>query len=171
MPRFDIFIHGVNNDAMNDRAQRPRRHRWIAQLIERGHVENQEQLQSLLAERSVRVAQATLSRDLRELGVVKGPAGYALPGTVSAAPGAADERALAESLGALLLRAQRGGNLVVLNTGPGHAQALALAIDRAELAGVLGTVAGDDTVFVAARSERAARELLETIKTQAGLSP
>jgi transcriptional regulator of arginine metabolism len=152
---------------------RTRRQRWIAQLIEKGHVENQEQLQALLAERSVRVAQATLSRDLRELGVVKGPAGYALPG-----PGAngtsihtsSGGRVLGDALRTFLLRADRGGNLIVLGTAPGHAQALALALDRAELPGVLGTVAGDDTVFVAARSERAARELLDTIHQQAGLA-
>ena len=159
---------------MNRLPDRTRRQRWIAQLIEKGHVENQEQLQTLLAERSVRVAQATLSRDLRELGVVKGPSGYALPGAggngtngTHAAPGG---RMLEDALRTFLLRADRGGNLVVLGTAPGHAQALALAIDRAELPGVLGTVAGDDTVFVAARSQRAARELLDTIHHQAGLA-
>ena len=156
---------------MNARPDRPRRHRWIAQIIEKGHVESQEHLQALLAERSVHVAQATLSRDLRELGVVKGPGGYALPGvTPAGAPlPAANGRALADALRAYLLRADRGGNLVVLGTGPGHAAALALAIDRAELPGVLGTVAGDDTVFVAARTEKAAREVLDTALEQAGL--
>lgn len=156
---------------MTVRSDRTRRQRWIAQIIEKGHVENQEQLQSLLADRSVRVAQATLSRDLRELGVVKGAAGYALPGAAgNGSHPPVGGRLLGDALRTFLLRADRGGNLIVLGTGPGHAQALALAIDRAELPGVLGTVAGDDTVFVAARSERAARELLDTITEQAGLA-
>jgi transcriptional regulator of arginine metabolism len=149
---------------------RVRRQEWIARLIDKGGVESQEHLQNLLAERSVRVAQATLSRDLRELGVLKGPAGYALPNGANGSHGKGPERALGEALRAFLLRAERGGNLVVLGTGPGHAQALALAIDRAEVPGVIGTVAGDDTVFVASKSERAAKELVDTIKELAGLA-
>lgn len=145
---------------------KPRRQRLIHDLIAQGGVANQEFLAALLKKRGVEVTQATLSRDLHDLGIVKGPSGYSIPGNGAATETRGLERALRESL----LRADTGGNLTVLHTGPGRAQLLALEIDRSGMKPILGTVAGDDTVFVATRSTRDAGKLLSHFKQLAGLN-
>lgn len=146
---------------------KPRRQRLILDLVQKGSVPSQERLGELLREKGVPVNQATLSRDLHELGVVKGAAGYALPERVNGThPPANLERALRD----FLLGADIGGNLAVLHTGPGRAPLLALEIDRAAMKPILGTIAGDDTVFVAMRSPREANKLLSHFKHLAGIS-
>ncbi len=106
----------------------------------------------------VRVTQATLSRDLRDLGLVKGPSGYReadAPGN-----GATTRRTLEQMermMRSYLTGVACAGNLVVLKTSPGLAHALGVALDRAALAGVIGTVAGDDTLFAATPSPSRAR--------------
>ncbi len=145
---------------------KPRRQRLILELIEKTGVPNQERLAELLRERGVEVTQATLSRDLHELGVVKGGEGYSLPSQVNGHHDAASlERALKE----FLISGDAGGNLAVLHTGPGGAPLLALEIDKASMKPVLGTVAGDDTVFVATRSAKDAGKILSHFKELAGL--
>lgn len=134
--------------------------------LRRQPVPSQERLVELLADGGIRVTQATLSRDLAELGVVKGPAGYMLAGD---APQSADG-GLERALRAMLVGGAVGGSLAVLHTGPGRASALALEIDRAGLKPVLGTVAGDDTIFVAARSAKEAMQLVGRFKTLAGIA-
>lgn len=159
-----MIMHAVHNHSMT---AKPRRHRLILDLIQRGGVPNQERLAELLRERGLEVTQATLSRDLHELGVVKGPRGYALPDATAASDSPPNlERALRD----FLLSGDIGGNLAVLHTGPGRAPLLALEIDRAAMKPVLGTVAGDDTVFVAARSARDANKLLSHFKSLAGIN-
>jgi len=106
------------------------------------------------------VTQATISRDIKELGLVKraSDGAYRRAGADAASPEAAAttlQRAVVEYLG----RVDTAQQLVVLRTGPGQAQPLGLAIDRATLAEVVGTIAGDDTVLVIARSARAAAAL------------
>ena len=147
---------------MSDRA---RRRSLIESVLSRGPVASQEKLGRLLEDRSVRTTQTTLSRDLREMGVVKGPDGYVLPGSKTAPETRQRERTLATWVTSLRV----GGTIVVLTTGPGHAQIVALEIDRAPPDGVLGTVAGDDTIFVATKSERAAKAVLAKLKEEAGL--
>jgi transcriptional regulator of arginine metabolism len=156
------------------------RHARIAAILAREQVRSQEELAELLERyASVHVTQATLSRDLDELGVVRLRAGgalvYALPdepggpgslpgGTGShpagpdSYPGGAIARAesphdarLARYLGELMTSAEASANLVVLRTPAGAAQFLASVIDHAALPSILGTVAGDDTVLVIAR--------------------
>ena len=116
------------------------------------------------------MTQATLSRDLAEIGVLKGPDGYQLPG---AATVPANEETLARVLRRELLSATAGGTLVVLKTLPGHGNALAIELDRASTAGaikgVLGSIAGDDTIFLAASSELAARRLAKELRGAAQL--
>lgn len=121
--------------------------RQIRELILAGPIESQDRLQVALREQGIEVTQATLSRDLRELGVLKGPDGYVLAGPDERRARSPDglRRAMSEFAAAV----SHGGTLVVVRTGPGQASALALELDRAGLAGVLGTVAGDDTVFIA----------------------
>jgi len=143
-----------------------RRHARIRELLAARRVVNQDELAHLLSADGIPATQATLSRDLRELGVLKGPGGYTLPGTAPTRETHAKElqRAVREHL----VGAGQAGNLVVLRTAPGHAPALALEIDRARPDGAVGTVAGDDTVFVATPSPGKALRLLRTLQS---LSP
>jgi len=137
---------------------RLRRHETILELI-RGHaVRSQAELQALLAREGHEVNQGTLSRDLRELRVRKGPNGYELApnGQNDVADPAND---LIAAVQRMLVDAIHSQNLVVLKTPPGSAQPLALALDAAELGDVVGTVAGDDTVLVICPEERRATRL------------
>jgi transcriptional regulator of arginine metabolism len=142
-------------------ATKAARHQRIAQLLTRGRVRSQGELARLLAGHGHEVTQATLSRDLDELGAVKirdaeGSLVYAVPAEGGdrtprvAADGFHDGR-LGRLCEDLLVSAVPSANLVVLRTPPGAAQFLASAIDRADHRQVLGTIAGDDTVLLICR--------------------
>lgn len=143
------------------------RRQQILDLLQGNRVHNQEQLKKMLLAEGIRTTQATLSRDLRDLGVSKGPNGYIVPGTQE--PTRRGVHELEQTLRMFLLSVERGGHLVVLRTAPGHAQALAVEIDKAQLRGVLGSVAGDDTVFIAAKSSAQASTLVHHLKQLADL--
>jgi transcriptional regulator of arginine metabolism len=138
----------------------------IRQLVEREPVHSQEALRQRLITMGFDVTQATLSRDIKELGLVKRAAdgayqratGDAGPSTAAAAV------ALSRSLGEFLLSVDVAQQLVVVKTGPGQAQLLALAIDRARLADVVGTIAGDDTLLVICRDPRCAQSTRATLE-------
>jgi transcriptional regulator of arginine metabolism len=140
------------------------RHHLIVELVQREPVQNQEELRRLLTGRGIRVTQATLSRDLRELGLVKSPAGYQVPGTPEASS-PIDNGKLPTAVQEFVIGADAAKNLVVLRTPPGGAQPLAIAIDRSRPRGVLGTLAGDDTVLVVTRTDRAAQTLVKNVRT------
>jgi transcriptional regulator of arginine metabolism len=138
------------------------RQRKIVDLLRRHQVRSQTELSDLLEAAGVSVTQATLSRDLDELDAVRvrdshGALVYAVPGEggdrtpVVGMESAAAEARLSRLSAELLVSAEASANLVVLRTPPGAAQFLASALDRAEMAGVLGTIAGDDTVLVISR--------------------
>ena len=136
----------------------------IRALVERDAIRSQEQLRQRLATRGFAVTQATLSRDIKALGLVKRAAdgAYQTGGPENAPPSTALGtlgRALAEYLASPAAVQQR----VVLRTGPGQAPLLGLAIDRARLPGVVGTLAGDDTILVIARGPRQARTLVQRL--------
>jgi transcriptional regulator of arginine metabolism len=145
-------------------------------------VRSQEDLAERLARLGVHVTQATLSRDLVELGAVRlrGPDGvlvYALPGQPGLG-GLQDPSArLARVAGELLVTAEASGNLIVLRTPAGAAQLLASALDHAGWPSILGTVGGDDTVLVISRDpaggEEVARALLRLAerRSNAGIRP
>jgi transcriptional regulator of arginine metabolism len=127
------------------------RQRALAELLRSRQVSSQARALDHLRLQGFDATQATVSRDLEDLGAVKvrgsdGRLVYALPEPESGEEPRHDE--IRRMLGALLLAIVPSGNLVVLRTPPGHANALASALDRAGLAGVAGTVAGDDTVLV-----------------------
>jgi transcriptional regulator of arginine metabolism len=127
------------------------RQRALVALLRSRQVSSQARVLEHLRSQGFDATQATVSRDLEDLGAVKvrgadGRLVYALP-EPQAAPGAGHDE-IRRVLGSLLLAIVPSGNLVVLRTPPGHANALASALDRAGLAGVAGTVAGDDTVLV-----------------------
>lgn len=144
--------------------EKPNRHRAIARIISTGVVRNQEQLRALLQESGVRATQGTLSRDLRELGVVKGPGGYTIP----SAPSARSQAQLGEVLAGRMVSAEVSGTLVILRTDPGNAQPIAVLLDGAPPLGVVGTLAGDDTIFIATRSSRDAAAVQRTLRRLAG---
>jgi len=137
------------------------RRQRIADLLETRVVRSQTELSDLLAADGIAVTQATLSRDLDELGAgkVRGPGGalvYALPaqgGDGTPRPGGAVRESrgrLARLAAELLVSAEASGNLVVVRTPPGAANFLASALDRGAVPGLLGTIAGDDTVLIVA---------------------
>lgn len=135
-----------------------RRQREVARLIQSQQVASQSELVAMLSRRGIEVTQATLSRDLAELGVVKGSAGYQLLRDASAqVPDRTS--ALQAAVRRMLLGAEAGGTIAVLHTAPGQAAALAVEIDRSAPEGALGTIAGDDCIFVACTSPAAARDL------------
>ncbi len=137
----------------------------ITELIRSQQVRSQPELSALLAAEGVAVTQATLSRDLEELGAAKlrgvdgGPGSYVIPEDGAPRPMSGGTSRLDRLLGELLLSHSASGNLAVLRTPPGAAQFLASAIDRAALGDVVGTIAGDDTILVVAREGLSGAEL------------
>jgi transcriptional regulator of arginine metabolism len=146
-----------------------RRHSVILDAIQREAVRNQEQLRSLLRAAGFDVTQATLSRDIREMGLVKGgPDGaYQAPGQV-APNGRQTASALQRAVAEYLLRIDRVQQMVILRTGLGRAQALCVTLDDARLSEVVGTVAGEDTVLVIAPDVRRAKVLVKRLQDFAG---
>lgn len=147
-----------------------RRQGLILELIDREPLHSQEQLRRRLGRRGFNATQATISRDVKDLGLVKraGDGAYQRPGAETTSPATligALERAAAE----YLRRVDRVQQLVVVRTGAGQAQPLALAIDRAQLPEAVGTIAGDDTILVIARHDRGASALVRRLETYAGL--
>ena len=135
-----------------------RRRAIIMDILEKQAVPNQERLQRLLTARGLAVTQATLSRDLRDLNVFKGPAGYVLNGHP---PEPGPQRPeVNRAVRLFMLSVMQAGTIVVMRTRPGHASPLASELDRAHLPGVVGTIAGDDTVFLAMSSPSRARSLV-----------
>jgi len=145
----------------------------ILGLIRSGTVRSQVELQQLLRRRGIAVAQPTLSRDLRELGLAKTPRGYLVPdGTVTHfAPTQVREAKLDRALRGFALSVRAAGSLVVVKTPPAAAQPVARALDEAPLPEVVGTIAGDDTVFVATPSDGAARALARRLTASLARRP
>lgn len=143
------------------------RQQIICDLIATNEIHSQEQLVELLAERGIETTQTTLSRDLTELKVFKGPNGYALPNTDLSVSATTSE--LKRFLETLLVSIDQASNLVVLKTRPGRAQILGYELDRGGIPLVVGTLAGDDTLFVATRSDADARQLINELQELAGV--
>ena len=142
-----------------------RRQAVILELVDREPLHSQEELRRRLHHRGFDLTQATISRDVKELGLVKraGDGAYQRPGAEAPNPEtalAALERAAAE----FLRRVDRVQQLVVIRTGIGQAQPLAAALDRAQLPDAVGTIAGDDTILVIARGARGAASLVKRLK-------
>ena len=148
----------------------------VRRLIAAGGVHTQAELVAALRARGGEVTQATISRDLASLGVVRGFRGgrltYLLPDDMTDGAGAAESR-LRRLLADLPLTIGETAPLVVLRTSPGGANAIASAIDLSHWADVVGTIAGDDTIFVACTDAAAMRRFrgrLETFIGQAGVT-
>ena len=128
----------------------------ILDVIDHDAVVSQEILRQRLHERGINATQATISRDLKEIGLVKraGDGAYVRPGAERADPASAEH--LRRAVSSLLRGYERVDPLVVLRTDRGQAQGLAEWIDRAQLAEVAGTIAGDDTILLVCRGTDAA---------------
>jgi transcriptional regulator of arginine metabolism len=154
------------------------RHARIVAIVETERVSSQAALRNKLVESGIKVTQATLSRDLEQLGAVKvraadgGESVYVIPedGTPLTSRSAVDDppQRLTRLLGELLVSADHSANLVVLRTPPGASNFLASAIDRAGLPDVLGTVAGDDTILVIARDPKGGGAVVQRFLQLAG---
>jgi len=155
-----------------------RRRDEILRIIGEQNVHSQDELLAALRKRGVRVTQPTLSRDLRELGVAKSPNGYVAPGDLAAVtpiasftPRELREERLEQLVRDSVLSAEAGGNMVVIKTPPAAAQPVASAMDVAQLDDVLGTVGGDDTIFVCLRTPAAASAYARHLQQIAGITP
>jgi transcriptional regulator of arginine metabolism len=120
----------------------------------------QEEVAELLADHGVEVSQVTLSRDLRELGMVKSAEGYREPGAAPRLP----EETLLRTLREFVISVDTAQNLIILKTNPGAAAAAALALDRAAWKEIVGTVAGDDTIFAATAHAAAAGRIAKRLR-------
>lgn len=136
-----------------------RRHRAIADLIRSNAVANQEQLAERLAALGFAATQATISRDLEQIGAIKvrrnGQSTYALPDDVRSAP----NPRLSAVFRDWVRSVEPAANLLVIKTPPGSAHLIGVALDSSELPEIVGTICGDDTAFVACRSAEEAQSL------------
>ena len=153
-----------------DLLMKARRQSVILDVIQREPVRSQEQLRRRMRTAGFDVTQATLSRDIRELGLVKGGADGAYQTPLAPAtrttPGA--QAMLQRSLAAQLLRVDRVQQLVLLRTGLGHAGSLCALLDTARLPEVVGTIAGEDTILIITSDARRARALVKRLEEMAG---
>jgi len=147
------------------------RHRAIRDLVASRPIRTQQELAAALRERGFRTTQATMSRDVAELGLVKsvreGAHVYALPTRLVEAETSGEDR-LRALLADLPVEVREAGLLLVVKTLPGSAHAIAAALDRARWPEVAGSIAGDDTVFVACPDRSSLRRVASRIRDYAG---
>lgn len=137
------------------------RRNQILDIIQARSVSTQTDLRRALAQRGIRVTQATVSRDIEELGLVKTREGYHLPETREAA--APPQPTLSVILKEFLREVRLAANLVIVKTHPGNAHSVAAALDSTGWPELLGTVAGDDTIFLATAAAREAANVRKKI--------
>ena len=153
-----------------------RRRDEILRIVRSQTIHSQDELLAALRKHGFRVTQPTLSRDLHELGVAKSPNGYVAPGDLAAVTPIASftrrelrEDRFEQSVRDYVLSAEAAGNLVVIKTPPAGAQPVAIAMDAASLDDVLGTIGGDDAIFVALRTPAAASSFARRLQQIAGM--
>lgn len=152
-----------------------RRREEILRIVRSKAVHSQDELQAAMRKHGFDVTQPTLSRDLRELGLVKTPNGYVSPETLAPVaafmPRETREHRFEQLVRDTVIFAEAAVNLVVLKTPPAAAQPLASAIDAAPIEDFLGNIGGDDTIFVAFRTPTAAAAFARRVQEIAGLKP
>jgi transcriptional regulator of arginine metabolism len=158
--------------AAGNRISKTQRQHRLVKILEEHAVSGQQQLVDLLADEGVTATQATVSRDLEDLGAIKvrvpgGETVYAIPALPK--DQVAPEDHLRRVLGDWAVEVAHSANLVVLRTPPGSAHVVGSAIDRAGLSEILGTVAGDDTLIVVATEEIGGEALAARLSDLAGL--
>ncbi|HET7435193.1 MAG TPA: arginine repressor [Thermoanaerobaculia bacterium] len=152
-----------------------RRRDEILRIVRETAVHSQDELLAALKKRGVQITQPTLSRDLKELGVVKTAGGYVSPQDLAPVatftPRVARETRLEHAVRDAVLSAEAAMNMVVIKTPVAAAQPVASAIDAAEVDDLLGTIGGDDTIFVAFRTPAAASAFARRIHEMTGIQP
>ncbi|MGO9340313.1 MAG: arginine repressor [Terracidiphilus sp.] len=141
------------------------RHNAIRELVAHSLVSNQDELRRKLRRRGFEVTQATLSRDIHELRLSKGPGGYSLPNGGTASFTDDSPPSVAEMIESFGLQARQAMNQVVVRTTMGGAQPVAAALDREGWPEVMGTIAGDDTVLVICLDQRRAGDVEARLRT------
>lgn len=139
----------------------------IREVLTSSHVSSQDELRRKLRRRGIHVTQATLSRDMHELRLFKGPGGYSLPNGHAEEPEVEDDQppSFSEMIDSFGLRVRQAMNQVVLATAMGGAQPVAAALDREQWPEVVGTIAGDDTVLIICTDTRHAGEVAARLRT------
>jgi transcriptional regulator of arginine metabolism len=138
------------------------RHNAILELLDEGPVPSQEELQRLLHKRGFDAGQATLSRDIRELGLAKTADGYSLPGREAAAE--SDLPSVSRLVREFVTSVRAAQNLLVTKTSIGSAQPVAAALDGENWPEAIGTIAGDDTILIVCEDKRSAGRLADRIQ-------
>jgi transcriptional regulator of arginine metabolism len=133
---------------------KPLRQKVILELLEQSSVGSQDDLQRALAKRGLKVGQATLSRDVRELGLVKTGAGYRLPGEAEPAL-----PPISRLVREFVLEVRAAQNQLVIKTTVGSAQPVAAALDGQDWEEAIGTIAGDDTILMVCADKKGAHQL------------
>jgi transcriptional regulator of arginine metabolism len=133
----------------------------ILEIARKRDVRSQEELSLLLKRDGIEVTQSTLSRDIRELGLVKVRGSYQVPGELHSSP---PDELLRRAFEQFVIRTGISGNIVMIRTSPGNAHSIGVVLDAAQWPEVLGTVAGDDTIFVLLRNGQSSRKVLGRIR-------
>jgi transcriptional regulator of arginine metabolism len=139
------------------------RHHRILELVTREPMVTQDEMVRRLSQQGLKVTQATLSRDIKELGLVKSADGYAAPGAME---DAAPTPSLSHLLREFVVDVREAQNLLVLKTPPGSAQPVARALDTESWPELVGTIAGDDTILLISSSAKSCRQLGKRIREQ-----
>jgi len=147
------------------------RHEEIVNIVREQTVHSQDELMAILRKRGYKVTQPTLSRDIRELGLAKTPAGYVIPGDLATVTPIVSLKRVDQLLRDSVIFAEAAGNLVVLKTPAAAAQPVARALDATPPEDALGTVGGDDTIFVAFRHATSATAFVQHAQQIAGITP
>jgi transcriptional regulator of arginine metabolism len=138
------------------------RHSAILELLDEGPVTSQDELQRLLHKRGFDAGQATLSRDIRELGLAKTADGYSLPGREAVAE--SDLPSVSRLVREFVTSVRAAQNLLVTKTSIGSAQPVAAALDGENWPEAIGTIAGDDTILIVCEDKRSAGRLADLIQ-------
>jgi len=144
------------------------RHSIIRQLVAAESIGSEDELRRKLIRRGFDVTQATVSRDIHELRLYKGPGGYAMPNGNGHVEEENDEPSVAEVLSSFGLAVRQAQNQLVLHTTGGAAQPVALAIDHEDWGDVVGTLAGDDTVLIICPDQKRAAVLRDKLERMIG---
>src|SRR5687767_13298055 len=160
----------MNNHAASEAL---RRREEILRIVRQTAVHSQDELMAALRKLGFKVTQPTLSRDLRDLGLIKTPGGYVTPEALAPVAAFTPRESRGHRLEQLLrdrvLSAEAAMNMVVIKTPVAEAQPLASAIDAAPIEDILGTIGGDDTIFIAFRTPAAADAFVRRVHEVAGI--
>jgi transcriptional regulator of arginine metabolism len=158
---------GVNDFvAIIGRAMKRLRHNAILEIIRSGEISSQEDLMHGLKARHIEVSQSTLSRDIQELRLAKTAGVY--PVVDSETSSKASDESIRRIIREFLIDVDVAKNIVVVKTGPGHASTVSQALDEAGWPEAIGTIAGENTIFIAVRSERDGKKLERRIREALG---